>query len=100
MGHPHFIRMSHWAMQTIAATLTQLFSGLGDGTVSADLIVVDSVGNTQSILGTSWTLNTSTPSISVILSGDYSGQFVTNDSTGFHSHYLQVVGVAFGSIIP
>ena len=75
-----FIRMSHWAMQTI---ITQLFSGLGDGTVSADLIVTDSVGNTQSILGTSWTLNTSVPSISVILSGDYSGQFVTNDSTGF-----------------
>ena len=66
-----------------SATLTQLFSGLGDGTVSADLIVTDSVGNTQSILGTSWTLNTSVPSISVILSGDYSGQFVTNDSTGF-----------------
>ena len=65
-----------------SATLSQLFSGLGDGTVSADLIVVDSVGNTQSILGTSWTLNTSVPSISVILSGDYSGQFVTNDSTG------------------
>ena len=33
-----------------SATLTQLFSGLGDGTVSADLIVTDSVGNTQSIL--------------------------------------------------
>ena len=66
-----------------SATLSQLFSGLGDGTVSADLIVTDSVGNTQSILGTSWTLNTSVPSISVILSGDYSGQFVTNDSTGF-----------------
>ena len=66
-----------------SATLSQLFSGLGDGTVSADLIVTDSVGNTQSILGTSWTLNTSIPSISVILSGDYSGQFVTNDSTGF-----------------
>ena len=59
---------------------TQLFSGLGDGTVSADLIV-DSVGNTQSILGTSWTLNV--PSISVILSGDYSGQFISDDSTGF-----------------
>ena len=44
-----------------SATLSQLFSGLGDGTVSADLIVTDSVGNTQSILGTSWTLNTSTP---------------------------------------
>ena len=66
-----------------SATLSQLFSGLGDGTISADLFVTDSVGNTQSILGTSWTLNTSIPSISVILSGDYSGQFVTNDSTGF-----------------
>ena len=66
-----------------SAPLSQLFSGLGDGTVSADLIVTDSVGNTQSILGTSWILNTSIPSISVILSGDYSGRFVTNDSTGF-----------------
>ena len=83
-----------------SATLSQLFSGLGDGTVSADLIVVDSVGNTQSILGTSWTLNTSIPSISVILSGDYSGQFVTNDSTGFTLSLPTGGWVVFGLIIP
>ena len=81
-GTPQYSNVS-LGNSNYSATLSQLFSGLGDGTVSADLIVVDSVGNTQSILGTSWTLNTSNPSISVILSGDYSGQFVTNDSTGF-----------------
>ena len=66
-----------------SAPLSQLFSGLGDGTITATLLVEDNVGNTQSILGTVWTLNTSKPFITVSLSGDYHGQFVTNDSTGF-----------------
>ena len=66
-----------------SAPLSQLFSGLGDGTVTANLLVEDNLGNTQSILGTVWTLNTSNPFITVSLSGESHGQFVTNDSTGF-----------------
>ena len=66
-----------------SAPLSQLFSGLGDGTITATLLVEDNVGNTQSILGSVWTLNTSKPFITVSLSGEYHGQFVTNDSTGF-----------------
>ena len=51
-----------------SAPLSQLFSGLGDGTITATLLVEDNVGNTQSILGTVWTLNTSKPFITVSLS--------------------------------
>ena len=70
--------------QNWSSSLGQLFQGLTDGTVTANLIVTDNLGNVETISGTSWNLNTSTPLVSVTLSGNYVGLFVTNDSTNFH----------------
>ncbi len=70
--------------QNWSSSLGQLFQGLTDGTVTANLIVTDNLGNIETISGISWNLNTSTPLVSVTLSGNYVGLFVTNDSTNFH----------------
>ena len=66
----------------ISSSIYQLFPGLVDGIITATLTVEDNVGNTQYVSKV-WTLNTSKPFITVSLSGEYNGQFVTNDSTGF-----------------
>ena len=66
----------------ISSSIYHLFPGLVDGTINATLTVEDNVGNTQYVSKV-WTLNTSKPFITVSLSGEYNGQFVTNDSTGF-----------------
>ena len=68
--------VSNWS-----STLGQLFTGLSDGTITANVYANDSVGNSQSIIGQTWNLNTSNPYISVAISGEYNGQFITNDST-------------------
>ena len=71
------IGVTNWS-----SSLGQIFNGLTDGTVTANVIVFDAVGNQQSILGRSWILNTSSPYLSMVLTGVYSGLFISNDSTG------------------
>ena len=68
---------SNWS-----STLGQLFTGLSDGTVTATVTTTDQLGNSNTIAGRSWTLNTSNPFISTSLSGTYYDQFISNNSTG------------------
>ncbi len=64
-----------------SSSLNQLFSGLSDGTITANIFASDALGNSGSILGRIWTLNTSHPFISVIVSGDSFGNFISSNST-------------------
>ena len=64
-----------------SATISQLFSNYSDGTITVNIVGVDALGNSAYLLGRTWSLNTSQPLISVILSGDFHGTFISSNGT-------------------
>lgn len=63
---------SNWS-----SSVQSLFSSLSDGSVVATLSTTDNLGNTRTSVGYGWTLSTTSPQVSLTLSGNSSGLFIT-----------------------
>jgi hypothetical protein len=59
------------------ASIQSLFSSPSDGSVVATLKTTDSLGNLRTSTGYGWTLSTMPPQVSLTLSGNSSGLFIT-----------------------
>jgi len=64
-----------------SSSIGQLFTGLSDGTITANAYTEDRLGNSATVSSRTWTLNTSNPFVSTSLSGVFYNDFISNDST-------------------